>query len=387
MTWLFSKKARTDPRPCQRSESAYEFFDRVDQPFWKRLRDELEIWFERYAVSQPNSEDARRRFRGAFTSGDDRQHEGATWELYLHELFVRAGFRVIVEPEVLGKTPDFLLEQRGEPYAYVEAAVDFVSDEERASGRRLDDFIASVEANATIPDTALSFLVRRRGSLPLPGAHLGRRLVTDYQAHGHAEQSTATGGWNVSVELQYLEGHSGRFSVSEVTVGGTYAKNQIKPVRTRLKKKGDKYKELDLPLIVAINVLGRDSPIGPKDVAQAMYGSITTYLGFDGEPLTERAGRDGTLGHDDTARRSNVSGVLFAQSFSVAAASNRAPAIYLNRLAKHPVSPEHLAVDVYEVGDPTDEPTQLFSGADPSSLFQLPSEWPGPEAPFSKPYL
>src|SRR3954447_20470144 len=101
-TKLFDEFERTNPRPRGHEESVFSFLNRVDQPFWQRIRDELERWYGDY----PDDEHGfglRRRFRDAAAA----QHWGAWWELYLHQLFRCLNFSVEVEPDVAGGRPDF----------------------------------------------------------------------------------------------------------------------------------------------------------------------------------------------------------------------------------------------------------------------------------------
>jgi hypothetical protein len=94
---LFDEFERTDPSPRGYEEDTFSFLNRVDQPFWQEIRDELERWYADY----PDDEHGfglRARFRKAAPA----QHFGAWWELYLHRLFRCLGFHVEVEPNVVG---------------------------------------------------------------------------------------------------------------------------------------------------------------------------------------------------------------------------------------------------------------------------------------------
>jgi hypothetical protein len=98
-------------------ESAYAFFDRVDDPVVERVRTLLEEWFQHY----PEVEE-KRNVRGRLVSGDDGHFVSALWELYLHEVYTQLGFDVEeIEPAVPGSTnrPDFLL-RRGPTRFYLE---------------------------------------------------------------------------------------------------------------------------------------------------------------------------------------------------------------------------------------------------------------------------
>ena len=43
---LFSVGQRKNPRHAGHAESSFAFLDRVAQPYWARIRDELDRWFD-----------------------------------------------------------------------------------------------------------------------------------------------------------------------------------------------------------------------------------------------------------------------------------------------------------------------------------------------------
>src|SRR3954447_23347680 len=100
---LFDDFERANPLPAEEGEDSFSFMNRVAQPFWQRIRDELDQWFAAYPPD--DATDLRSRFRDASPA----QHFAAWWELYLHELFLRLGFAVDVHPELEGVSgrPDF----------------------------------------------------------------------------------------------------------------------------------------------------------------------------------------------------------------------------------------------------------------------------------------
>lgn len=101
---LFSERPRTDTGQAGHAESSFAFLDRVDQPYWERVRQELERWFAAY----PEGHEAR-DLRNRFRKDDEGQHLGAWWELYLHRLFTCLGYTLDVHPELEGTSarPDF----------------------------------------------------------------------------------------------------------------------------------------------------------------------------------------------------------------------------------------------------------------------------------------
>ena len=80
------------------------------------VRDRCERWFQRIP------EGKRADLRGEFRSTVDSAHDGAFFELFLHELFTDLGCEVEFQPSISGKTPDFLLYGKNGPFI-VEATV------------------------------------------------------------------------------------------------------------------------------------------------------------------------------------------------------------------------------------------------------------------------
>ncbi len=93
----------------------------ASQPYWARVRNELDRWFDDFPKGEP-ARDLRNRFR----KDDHRQHYAAWWELYLYTFLSRSGFEVEVHPrlEDSDDRPDFLVRSEREAF-YVEAATTF----------------------------------------------------------------------------------------------------------------------------------------------------------------------------------------------------------------------------------------------------------------------
>ena len=106
---LFSVGRRVNPLHAGYAESSFAFLDRVAQPYWARIRDELDRWFADFPEGE-HARDLRNRFR----KDDPRQHYAAWWELYLYTFLRRSGFEVEVHPYVHGTRdrPDFLVRSR-----------------------------------------------------------------------------------------------------------------------------------------------------------------------------------------------------------------------------------------------------------------------------------
>jgi hypothetical protein len=99
---LFDTSDRTDATPLRPGESRFEFLNRSASIFVRPIRELLQEWLDHVPA------DARRDLVGAL-QGDNRQHESAFWELYLHEGFRCSGYEIEIHPEIPGITtgPDF----------------------------------------------------------------------------------------------------------------------------------------------------------------------------------------------------------------------------------------------------------------------------------------
>jgi len=49
---LFSRGQRENPRHAGYAESSFAFLDRVAQPYWARVRDELDRWFDDFPAGE-----------------------------------------------------------------------------------------------------------------------------------------------------------------------------------------------------------------------------------------------------------------------------------------------------------------------------------------------
>ena len=114
-TRLFNDFERTYYGPADPSEPFYEFLNRLDDPRAEQARALCNQWFPNYENDAPEEELAR--FLGNFCGKDDGNHYGAWFELLTHQILVRIGFDVTVEPklELSGRelTPDFAVTCNG----------------------------------------------------------------------------------------------------------------------------------------------------------------------------------------------------------------------------------------------------------------------------------
>ena len=112
---LFDDFERTYYGPADPGEPFYKFLNRFDDPRAEQARALCNQWFPDYEHDAPEDEIAR--FLGNFCGKDDGNHYAAWFELLTHQILVRIGFDVTVEPklELSGRelTPDFAVTWNG----------------------------------------------------------------------------------------------------------------------------------------------------------------------------------------------------------------------------------------------------------------------------------
>jgi hypothetical protein len=117
---LFDDVERTDPTPMLRCEPYFTFINRTSRPGAEAIRETAERWFSRYPAG--NQPALRTRFRSSI----DREHHAAAFELLLHEVLLRFGCTLELEPSLTNgstKRPDFLVTALNGDRFYLEATV------------------------------------------------------------------------------------------------------------------------------------------------------------------------------------------------------------------------------------------------------------------------
>ena len=262
---LFDEKERQDSTNPSSVLSGYRHLDSYGTPEAHQLREKLESWFRKFPAS--SQIDVRRRFRSK-ASGT---HQGALFEIFLHQLLSALGCTVEVHPQIPGSDnkPDFLVRQ-GNKRFYLEAT---------SVGKASGPFaISSSEKEVidklrtlTSPNFNLGF--EMRGTLS--GTLRGNRLLPVFQelleTHDpdRVQKQIEEGGltaapsakceaddWCVEAWLIPISGRSripGQSRKITVTPLKAARTNALDPVRKALGKKRGKYGQPDLPLVVAVH--------------------------------------------------------------------------------------------------------------------------------------
>ncbi len=369
------------------AESTFEYHNRSARPAIARIKAALEQWFARFPAA--GQTDLRQRFR----SDSDRQHYSAFFELYLHELLIRLGFAVEVHPEVEETThPDFLARRDDVPQFYVEATISTDSDLEAGQQRLMEQVYDSLD-RLTSPDFFLALRVRGAPKTAPPGARLRHDLEWWLQSLDWAavRQAWNAGGfdalptypwehegWSVLIQpIPKPQEKRGSQDVRPVgltmpvTVSALTADEDVKKA-VQVK---NKYGELDLPFLVAINMMAEFC--SQYDVMNGLFGHETVIFGPTG---TRPGGRlhdgawDGPRGPQNTV----ISCVMVYRELKPWNMKNAVPWFVHNPWANRPLLTDALPFSQFT---PNHEAGTLVKreGNNPGSYLDLPEPWPPEE--------
>ena len=253
---------------------------------YRSIRQKCELWFEHFPVQHQS--DLRSRFR----STKDEQHGGAFFELFLHELLIRLGCNIQIHPEVRGLTPDFLV-NHGDQRFYLEAT---------SPGRIFGAFTLSPNEQDVINKlnklTSPHFAIRAYMTGELPGTLGGNRITPGFQAllndHDPDEVQSLideeglaaapchvieSGNWTLTGWLDPIppEDRPSNLSGKIVHIPMVNAHNPIIGVRDAVNAKRKKYRNLDLPFVLAVNV--QDPNLRSARCRQTFAMGETWHLG------------------------------------------------------------------------------------------------------------
>ncbi len=327
---LFDDFERTYYGPADRGEPFYEFLNRFDDPRAEQARGLCNQWFLDYANDTPEGE--LTRFLGDFCGEDDGNHYAAWFELLTHQVLVRIGFDVTVEPklELSGRelTPDFAVIWNGSRI-FVEATVvapdndpfapsNFERDaREKFTQLEIANFTGHI---ARVSGTLKRHLKKReieREFERILAKHEPNEVQSGIGQHGYGSlpaEPISFGDWHLLVELWPLPPDK-RAPRKARVAGWPQARthdSSVPNAQQKIKKKLKKYRQASSHLIMAVNVhnLGGFNPeIDGHDVLFGKGGIWDTNQG---------SGRQGPLA------------VLFVTDTNSYAVPNTPARLYVN---------------------------------------------------------
>ena len=350
-----------DSRPCVNSRETFpnpsKFAFCNSDWIWgdnSAVRDRCEQWFQQIP------EGKKADLRGEFRSTDDSAHDGAFFELFLHELFTVLGCGVDFQPSIRGKTPDFLLNAE-EGSIVVEATVAGHASNPLLAGpngqKVLDDIgklcsphfslLYDIEdtGNTTLTRTtpATRYIIREVNKLLTDSdpddvrgivESFGRRAAPSKRIEWRGQAITV---WLSPKALKPGErGCSGRIAIGRMNAKRI---DPISSIRGALAGKASDYKKLSGPLLLAVNAANPFFSLD-GDALNILWGDLCFQYGMDADdPGQYSRGDDGFWSR---SRSANVAGVLIFRNAEILNMSQSYATLYLNPRYCGPTSPSAL---------------------------------------------
>ena len=387
---LFDKMDRDYTGPALYAEPMFNYLNRSARLECERIRNLLEQWFK-YFPSEVQDE-----LRARFRSKDDRQHLAAFFELYLHELLSKSGFSVEIHPTVSNRAthPDFKVLKYGNPLFYLEATLAALSDSDTSAKARENQVYDTLNRMKS-PNFFIGVKVRGAPTTNPPGAKM-RSFLKDKLSNLNpdvvAKQFEQGGlealphwdwehdGWQITFfpipKKPEARGKPGVRPIGLQMQGVRFLTPHL-GIRKSIQDKATKYGELDLPYIVAINVIdefGADD----IDISNALFGEEQVTIIFRGNELIgQRPGRkpNGAWYGPGGPQNRRVSATLVSINLSPWNIAKVTPFLWHN-----PWASRTLASDIWPlpqlIPDLKNNRLDKYDGKNSWQLFGLYPNWP-----------
>ncbi|MDE0294319.1 MAG: hypothetical protein OXI70_08590 [Chloroflexota bacterium] len=364
-----------------RGASRFDSLNRSDMPAMQTARAELERWYSRFCDSDG---DLRARFR---SPKKDQSHDGAFFELFLHELLKRLGLSVKAHPTLdVGSRPDFLVSGSAGK-AYVEAT--YLSQQSAVPPLEAKVLNAIDNLNGRVP-ADLGLYVRFTGTLTQAPK---TKCITDricqwlcgLPSQAVSWESSHTmdmpvdpkyGNWKLMLEaVPRSQGASVIVAWESGSKDASISDHLYKAVS----EKASKYKNLDHPLVVAVNIPGNGAELAEES---ALFGQRALRLRRSASSVewtSEGLIRTGkALWFDNTKRCHHypwLSAVMMFHNLAPWTVANVSACLYLNPYVDDRV-PRELRTLGYAAA--VDGDLRRFKGGrSVRDVLGLSEDWPG----------
>lgn len=396
---LFNKMNRDFTGPKLYAESIFDYLNRSARLEYKRIRTLLEQWFERF--SSEVQDELRERIR----SKDDRQLLGAFYELYLHELLSKSGFNVEIHPTVSNRAthPDFRVLKDGKPLFYLEATLADLSDTDTSAKARENQVYDTLNRMKS-PNFFIRVKVRRAPTTNPPGAkmrsflenklsNLNPDVVTKQFDQGDLEELPSWdwkyNDWQITFSpIPKKPEARGKHGVRPIGLQMQDVRWLTPHIRIMesIRDKATKYGELDLPYIVAINVID-EFGVDEIDICNALFGEEQSTIILRGNNvISQNHNRkpNGAWYGPSGLRNRRVSAALIADNLYPWSIAKVTPILWHNPWTNRPLNLDTLLLSQLFSGE--NNQLEKRKGKNVKELLGLDPNWPrtyGDELHFS----
>lgn len=374
---LFDDIPRPDTDVPDHHEAAFAYLNRSGRPEAARVRQLVEDWLARYPAHDREALIARLR------STIDDQHWGAFFELFVHELLLVRGHRILeIEPTLphTSKSPDFLVQAKEGHRLYLECVLATGrSQQEVAADARLNQALTALDRTCS-PRHFLDLTVHGVPTAPISIKVMSKALrkwiaglPDDDRAMDAVPFQHTEHGVTISLRA-FPRRHPER---ARRAIGARFfPPRQVTAdddVRAALERKASRYGALDQPYVVAVNAL---KMFAREDAAiDALLGSPCVVVQQEPEGFAHFESRspDGVWCRRSGARRKGLSAVLSTVGVDPWNFAVRRGRLIHNPWAEAAVPSFDLGVDDYQ---PEEGRYRITAGQSMGEIFGLPNGWP-----------
>lgn len=359
---LFDNITRTNEEPASHNASHFSYLNESSREYCVKARGILSAWYLEYRKRHGKAE--AEELRGRFRSKDNSEHNAALTELYLHHFLVSHGYNVRLHPNIPNNSsrPDFLVLKGRKRLFYLEA--------KSLSGKKVnkrqnlfENQILDIVDEISSPSFLVSVYFKKTSdSVPPTLSKIKKALQEKADSLDHSQVCKKYEAENIFPELVLKEPDweikfeftpvkeeaiGERDSSSGVIGSISYPVRSIHlddEIKRSVKEKLYKYKNINLPFLLAINVVSDSMFSNDYTIMAALFGKVTyTFSTSPDGSRKSYPGRtmDGILvdpKHGAIGKR--LSGLFVMKGLHFHNLISLEPMIWHNPHAKMPFNPE-----------------------------------------------
>lgn len=386
ISMLFQNFIRTNHDIIQANESEFDFLDRCAWPKAQHMRSLLEQCLNNYPVIEQPEIIARLK------SGDPRQFTSTTFELLLHQYLIDQNFTLSPHPELANdsaKRPDFLVTCPDGNQFYLEAICTSESDGKNDSTEALKESTLNYLNSKPHPNFFLSISCSGDPLTQPSGKKLYSKIkpwldsldpdivLAESEKNGYSAFPQITWvheEWEVTIDAiplksEYRGTHEQLIGIR--SYGASWINGWI-PIRDAIQKKTNRYGQLDLPLIVAVNF--NSFRLNQIDELQALFGEEKISFNFKNldNYHYSRVPNGAWIGPSGPKGR-RCSGAWLFGNLSIYSLTNVGHTLYINPWSNFPLPSSAL---IMPNAKKDGNQIKLIEGKSFRDVFNLSKNWP-----------
>lgn len=388
---LFDLGTRTEMRFAEYREPEFAYLNQSARPGVCELRANLEEWFQHFPYN--SQADLRSRFRHS----SNNQHFGAFFELYVHELLTKMDYTVVAHPVLadVSTHPDFLARNADGVEFYVEVTLAGIPAQTAQGATARTAQVYDILNRVDSPNFFLHLDVKGSPASPPPASKLRdgvqRWLATlDPDEISRKMQIDGLGsipkfewthsGWEIVItpiaKTAEARSKTGIRPIGIVSPEAQWLRTDA-DLRAALEAKANKYGELKLPLLIAVNTLS--AHCDDTDILNGLFGQegIVFSLTQDGSIVKQSPTRkrNGFWFGPKGPRNLGVSGVLIVSNLNAWSMGVRTPELFHNPWPNYILNSDWWSMPQRIPDNETGLYSKL-SGKAASEVLEIPNPWP-----------